>query len=82
MTSSPKRKTYPNYDVIDKKLEIQNLKFPFSLKYNISESLEGLISSLAQSAAELWLTKIFPERANHTFRVTILFGYELMIPAS
>jgi len=29
-------------------------------------ALEGLNSSLAQSGAELWLNKIFPERAYHT----------------
>jgi len=33
----------------------------------------GLNSSLAQSTAELWLTKVWPEMANDTFCVTFLF---------
>jgi len=31
------------------------------------ESLQGLNSSLAQSAAELWLAKVCPERTNYAF---------------
>jgi len=31
------------------------------------ESLEGLSSSLAQSAAQLWLAKVCTERANYAF---------------
>jgi len=31
------------------------------------ESFQGLNSSLAQSAAELWLAKVGPEMANSTF---------------
>jgi len=33
-----------------------------------TSALEGLNNSLAQSGAELWLAKICPEGANHTFR--------------
>jgi len=39
----------------------------------IFPSSEGVNSSLAQSAAELWLTKTCSERANYTFRETFLF---------
>jgi len=35
--------------------------------------LEGLNSSLAQSAAELWLAKVWPQMANITFSETFLF---------
>jgi len=35
--------------------------------------LEGLDSSLAQSAAQLWLAKVYPERANYTFFETLDF---------
>jgi len=37
------------------------------------KSLEGLNSSLAQSAAELWLANVWSEIANVTFRVTFIF---------
>ena len=37
------------------------------------ESLQGLNSSLAQSAAKLWLAKIGPEMANSTFCETFQF---------
>jgi len=36
-------------------------------------ALEGLNSSLAQSAAELWMAKIWPEMANYTFCVIFYF---------
>jgi len=54
MTSSKKSKTYPSYDVISTKLEIQNLLFLYSELQDFP-SLESLNSFLAQSAAELWV---------------------------
>jgi len=39
----------------------------------LPESAEGLKSSLAPSACELWLTKICPERPNYTFWETLKF---------
>jgi len=43
------------------------LKFFFILNYTTHLSLWGLNSSLAQFAAELWLAKVCPERANYAF---------------
>jgi len=39
----------------------------------LHESLQGLNSSLAQSAAELWLAKVWPEMANFAFCETLIF---------
>ena len=39
----------------------------FILNYKRHESLRGLNSSLAQSAAELWLAKVCPERPKYVF---------------
>ena len=50
-----------------------NIKLFFILKYKTSRVLKGFNRSLAQSAADLCLTKICPERANHTFRATFWF---------
>jgi len=40
--------------------------------YSELQDFEGLNSSLAQSAAELWLTRAWPEIANVTFCETFL----------
>ena len=37
------------------------------------QSLQGLNSSLAQSAAELYLAKVFPEREKHAFFETFWY---------
>jgi len=51
-----------------------HLKIFFSfLNKSLHESLQGLNSSLAQSAAELWLAKVWPEMANYTFCETFRF---------
>jgi len=47
--------------ILNKKIFI--LKF-FLFETNLSQ---GLNSSLAQSAAELWLAKVCPERENYAF---------------
>jgi len=39
----------------------------------LPEFLKSLNTSLAQSAAELWLTQIYPDRAYHAFRGTSLY---------
>ena len=45
----------------------QTKNFFSILTTRFAESVDGLDSSLAQSAAELWLAKVCPERANHAF---------------
>ena len=68
-----KRNTYQNHDVIEQKPQAPNLKKFLILNYKPFWVLEGLNSSLAQFAAELWRTKICPERANHIFLGSFLF---------
>jgi len=41
------------------------------------ESLQGLNSSLAQSAAELWPAKVCPKRANYAFLKNLELGQKL-----
>jgi len=50
--------TYPQYDVINKKPETQNLNLFFHLNYNTFRIRIGFNSSLAQSAGELWCCKV------------------------
>jgi len=47
--------------------------FSFNVNRRLPKPIDGLNSSMTQSAAKLWLAKIFPERTNHTFYVTFLF---------
>jgi len=54
MTLSKKPWTYPNYDVTHKTTQIQNFPNFFIENTRLSESLEGLNSSIAQSAGKLW----------------------------
>jgi len=52
-------KTNLNHDVIDQKSLTQNLKICFLFQTaSLHKSLEGLNSSSAQPAAELWLVNI------------------------
>jgi len=63
-----KGKTYPTHNVIQQKPQVQILKYFFSFLYtSLHESLQGLNSSLLQSAAELCPAKVWPEMANYTF---------------
>ena len=48
----------------------RNLKKKSILNYTTPRVIRGLNSSLAQSAAHLWLVKFFPERTNYTFSKT------------
>jgi len=73
------RKTYPNHDPMDPTPQAQILKNVFFiLNYTTSRDIRGLNSSLAQSAAQLWLAKVCPGRANYTFSKTFEFCQKLV----
>jgi len=56
------------------KTKIKNFLIFFKIEITrLSIFSEGLNNSLAQSAAELWLTKTSPTWANHTFGVILKF---------
>jgi len=52
VNSATKVKTCPHLDVTQRKLHAQNENFFFISTRRLAESVEGLISSLAQSAGE------------------------------
>ena len=70
MTSSKERQNIPHSWCHQPKTPRNFFSFYCT---RLHESLQGLNSSLAQSAAELWLTKVWPEMANVTFCETFWF---------
>jgi len=67
MTSSKERQDITHSRRHQLKTPSPKLKFSFRSRLQDFTSLQGLNSSLAQSAAELWLAKVWPKMANVTF---------------
>ena len=73
MTSFKKMQNIPQSWRHRPKATNTKLNFFSSYSTRLHETLEGLNSSLAQSAVELWLAKLCRERVDHTFPATSWF---------